>query len=121
MERINTYYNNTMDVDGAVEYGFRRNKREIENTIKYNGLTYELVENLDGYGKALVYKYNDYLSDKFILLSYNTIVTEIEDNLLILNGSFSNTTLKHIKAFCDKYAHKQVSKKDCDNKLMIAI
>ena len=121
MEIINTYYNNTMNVDGAVEYGFRRNKREIEKTIKYNGLAYELVENLDGYGKALVYRYTDYLSDKFILLSYNTVVTEIEDNLLILNGSFSNTTLKHIKEFCNKYARKQVTKKECDEKLILAI
>ena len=121
MEKINTYYNNTMNINGAVEYGFRRNKREIEKTIKYNGLAYELIENLDGYGKALVYRYTDYLSDKFVLLIYNTVVTEIEDNLLILNGSFSSTTLKHIKEFCYKYAHKQVTKKDCDNKSILAI
>lgn len=117
MERIKTYYNNTMNVDGAEDYGFRRNKREIENTIEFNGLIYELVERLDAYNKALVYKHND----RLILLSYNTIVTEIENNLLILNGSFSNTTLKHIKEFCNKYAHKQVTKKDCDNKSILAI
>lgn len=117
MERIKTYYNNTMNVDGREDYGFKRNKREVENTIEFNGLIYELVERLDAYNKALVYRNNN----KLILLSYNTIVTEIENNLLILNGSFSNTTLKHIKEFCLKYAHKQVTKKECDEKIIFAI
>lgn len=117
MKKIKTYYNNTMNVDGREDWGFKRNKKEIENEIIYNGVTYKLVERLDNYNKALVYKFND----SYILLSYNTVVVEIISKLLVLNGSFSSTTLKHIKEFCNKYANKQVTKKDCDEKLILAI
>lgn len=48
------------------------------------------------YKKAIVFKMNN--GDKH-LVSYSTVVASIVDSKVIVNGTYSNTTLRHIKEF----------------------
>ena len=42
--------------------------------------------------------------ERIALRSYETIVATIEDGWLAINGLYSMTTRRHIKAFCSEYA-----------------
>lgn len=91
---------------------FKRNKRDIIVTIKYDNTPYELIDNLKGfYNKALVYK-DLWNSGHLILVSYNTVVAECIGNKYILHGYYSQTTAKHISAFLANIGAQMLSKRE---------
>lgn len=59
------------------------------------------------YGKALVEERKNIT----ILTSYNTQVAIIKNNKAYINGTYSNTTLRHIKEFLKQNGFKAESKK----------
>jgi len=73
--------------------------------------SYELEARHDArasfYGKAKIREENN----KIILTSYNTDVAFIEDGKAIINGTYSATTLRHIKEFLLQHGFKAENKK----------
>lgn len=63
------------------------------------------------YGKAQVRE--GMQGDKYViqLQSYNTIVAELSDGKATVYGTYSNTTLKHIKEFLKQKGFKADNKK----------
>jgi hypothetical protein len=59
------------------------------------------------YGKARVYEENG----NKVLISYTTKVAEIKDNKPIVYGTYSSTTLRHIKEFLKQNGYKAESSK----------
>lgn len=59
------------------------------------------------YKKA--YYYNDSINNRIDLFSYSTNVATIKDNMLYVFGTYSNTTLRHIKEFMYQFGFKVVS------------
>lgn len=49
--------------------------------------------------------------NRLVLISYNTEVAYIEDNKAVVEGSYSQTTLRHIKEFLKQNGFKAVNKK----------
>lgn len=91
---------------------FKRNKRDIIKEFTHEGIDYILVKNLEGYyNKALIYQ-NKSNSNNYILVSYNTIVAEINENKYIIYGYYSETTKRHINAFLQRFGLETLSKKE---------
>lgn len=91
---------------------YKRNKRDILKEIIYNGKIYTLCENIEGfYNKALVYNNNN----NYLLMSYDTVVTEYNDKIMYLYGYYSQTTAKHINSFLEKFGFQTMSKKEIEN------
>ena len=83
--------------------------------------TYELAANYDArksfYGKARVIVYGGCKK----LLSYDTIVAEIKNGKLKLNGYYSNTTARHIREFAGQEGFGAITKKQMDNEETITL
>ena len=83
--------------------------------------TYELSANHDArksfYGKARVIVEKDCKK----LLSYDTIVAEIKNGKLKLNGFYSNTTARHIGEFAHQNGFGAITKKQMDNEETITL
>lgn len=93
---------------------FKRNKRDIIVTIKYDNTPHELIDNLEGfYNKALVYK-DLWNPGHLILVSYNTVVAECIGNRYIIHGYYSITTARHINAFLHNIGAETLSKKEIE-------
>ena len=92
------------------QYGsYKRNKRDIKKYIKYDGRYFELFENISGYyNKALIYK--EINKNNYILLSYETVVSEYKENKMILYGWYSMTTANHINAFLHRFNYASMGK-----------
>ena len=60
------------------------------------------------YRKAFV----EVLENGFRLISYNTVVAEINDSELKIFNMQSNTTLRHIKEFMQQKGFPKMAKKD---------
>ena len=58
------------------------------------------------YGKAKI----SYINSVLILKSYNTNVAYIKDNKVRVSGTYSNTTLRHIKEFLKQNGFKAENK-----------
>lgn len=58
------------------------------------------------YGKARTYEENG----KTVLVSYNTEVAYIQDGKAVVKGTYSDTTLRHIKEFLKQNGFKAESK-----------
>lgn len=73
--------------------------------------TYELKPNYDTrasfYGKANVIEFED---GTLLLKSYNTIVAIISSNHAFIDGTYSATTLRHIKEFLKQNYFKAENK-----------
>lgn len=54
------------------------------------------------YGKARVLKENGVIK----LLSYDTVIAEIKDNKVHINGFYSQTSTRHLKEFLKQYGFK---------------
>lgn len=95
------------------EWGtFKRNKRDIIENFKNEGINYILFKNIDGcYNKALIYK-NINNNKNYILVSYNTIVAEKNGNKFIIYGYYSDTTKRHINEFLRYFKMNQLSKRE---------
>ena len=65
------------------------------------------------YGKALVGE-NSLLGEGLHLKSYDTFVAKIVDGKAIVNGTYSATTLRHIKEFLLQNGFKAESKKQIE-------
>jgi hypothetical protein len=48
------------------------------------------------------------------LLSYSTIVAEIVNNELVVHGTYSNTTLRHIKEWLRQHGYAVNTKKEVE-------
>lgn len=109
--------NNEIYVGGQIidEWGtFKRNKRDIIKEFENDGKRYKLVKNFNGYyNKALMYENIDN-NKNLILVSYNTIVAEINGGEFIVYGYYSQTTAKHINEFLDYFLIKGMSKKEME-------
>jgi hypothetical protein len=98
------------DKDLAIAYkqGYKKGYAE-RYTEKYG--EYELKPVYDSrksfYGKAKVRKENG----RLILTSYNTDVAELENGKAYVYGTYSPTTLRHIKEFLKQYGYKAESSK----------
>ena len=93
---------------------FKRNKRDIIEEFENDEKKYKLVKNFDGfYNKALMYKNVDN-NKNLILVSYNTIVAEINGEEFIVYGYYSQTTAKHINEFLNYFLIKGMSKKEIE-------
>lgn len=91
---------------------FKRNKRDIIKEFSNEGIDYILVKNLEGhYNKALIYQ-NKSNSNNYILVSYNTIVAEINKYNYIIYGYYSETTKRHVNAFLQHFGLETLSKKE---------
>ena len=66
-------------------------------------------------GKAIVETFED---GRVNLLSYYTLVATIEDGRAIVFGTYSSTTLRHIKEFLLQNGFKATSKKQIENDYM---
>lgn len=97
------------------EWGtFKRSKRDIIEEFENDGKRYKLVKNFDGYyNKALMYENIDN-SKNLILVSYNTIVAEINGSEFVVYGYYSQTTARHINEFLDYFGIKGMSKKEIE-------
>ena len=108
---------NEIYVGGQIidEWGtFKRNKRDIIEEFENDGKRYKLVKNFNGYyNKALMYENIDN-NKNLILVSYNTIVAEINGGEFIVYGYYSQTTAKHINEFLDYFLIKGMSKKEME-------
>jgi hypothetical protein len=69
------------------------------------------------YGKAGV----RYEGDKIILRSYSTDVAYIENGRAIVNGYYSNTTLRHIKEFLKQNGFEADSWKQIEEDYMVTV
>lgn len=80
---------------------------------------YDLMPMYDGrksfYGKAKVIIME---SGEIILQSYDTFVASIKDGEVIINGFYSNTTLRHIKEFLKQNGFEVGSKKELEKMYM---
>jgi hypothetical protein len=86
-------------------------------------LLYELKPQYDSrksfYGKANVYRDDE---GKILLMSYSTIVAEIEDAIITesgepkvtVHGWYSNTTSRHINEFLQQYGYPKMTKKEME-------
>ena len=84
---------------------------------------YELKPQYDS-AKSFYKKANVYKDDKgkILLMSYTTIVAEIEDAMITedgkpklkVNGWYSNTTARHINEFAQQYGFNKMSKKEME-------
>ena len=94
------------------EWGtFKRNKRDIIKEFESDGNKYILTKNFNGYyNKALMYQNVNNINN-YILVSYNTIVAEINKDKFIIYGYYSQTTNKHIDAFLNWFGLKRMLKK----------
>lgn len=93
---------------------FKRNKSEIIKEFENNNENFTLFENIGGfYNKALIYQSKEN-KKHFILISYNTIVTEIKNDSFIIWGYYSRTTATHIDAFLYKNGLKSFCKKEIE-------
>lgn len=103
-------YNNNMYVEN---FGYRRNKRDIEEIIKYNNKEYKFDKILpNSNNKALLYRNNNIV----LLVSYNTVVAQvIENNNITCFGYYSSTTARHINEFFGMYNISSKSKKELEN------
>ena len=54
------------------------------------------------YGKARIIRENGVIK----LLSYNTVIAEIKDNKVHINGFYSQTSTRHLKEFLQQYGFK---------------
>lgn len=54
------------------------------------------------YGKARIIRENEVIK----LLSYDTIIAEIKDNKVHINGFYSQTSTRHLKEFLQQYGFK---------------
>lgn len=97
------------------EWGtFKRNKRDIIKEFENDGNKYILVKNFNGYyNKALMYQNENNLKN-YILVSYNTIVAEINGSEFIVYGYYSQTTARHINIFLNWFGLKGMSKKEME-------
>ena len=106
---------NEIYVGGQIvdEWGtFKRNKRDIIEEFENDGNKYILTKNFNGYyNKALMYQNENNLNN-YILVSYNTIVAEINKDKFIIYGYYSQTTNKHIDAFLNWFGLKGMWKKE---------
>lgn len=95
-----------------LQFGYRRNKRDIEKTIEWKGKTYNFIDTLPyNYNKALLYK-ND---NVVLLMSYETIVAQaIENTSITAFGYYSKTTARHINDFFEIYGKNKLSKKELE-------
>ena len=57
-------------------------------------------------------------SGEIILQSYDTFVASIKDGKVIINGFYSNTTLRHIKEFLKQNGFEVGSKKELEKMYM---
>ena len=67
------------------------------------------------YGKAKVIEME---SGEIILQSYDTFVASIKEGKVIINGFYSNTTLRHIKEFLKQNGFEVGSKKELEKMYM---
>lgn len=89
--------------------GYKKNKRDIETAIEYNGQVFEFLEALKGtYNKALLYKNGN----NIILLSYKTVVAEYNEKSqkFKIYGWYSKTTQGHINLFLNKFGFNSMDK-----------
>lgn len=111
--------------------GFADKKHIMRTTSKkHYGSSYELEPRYDSrksfYGKARV----EIEDGNKKLYSYNTLVAEIKDGRAIVHGTYSQTTLRHIKEFLKQEGFKaetskqmikdypeKVTKRQSENKL----
>lgn len=109
--------NNDIYVGGQVvnQWGtFKRNKRDIIKEFENDGNKYILTKNFNGYyNKALMYQNENNLNN-YILISYNTIVAEINGSEFVVYGYYSPTTARHINEFLDWFGLKRMSKKEIE-------
>ena len=63
------------------------------------------------YGKATVIE-DDY--NNIFLKSYDTIVAEIRDGKVKVNGWYSQTTGRHINEFLQQYGFEKMTKKEME-------
>ena len=79
---------------------------------------FELIAKFDSrksfYGKAKVITNNNIVQ----LRSYNTVVTEIKNEKVKIFGTYSPTTLRHIKEFLKQNNFKADTKKQIENDYM---
>ncbi|MFR7544831.1 MAG: hypothetical protein ACLUWN_02665 [Clostridia bacterium] len=54
------------------------------------------------YGKARIIRENGVIK----LLSYDTVIAEIKDNKVHINGFYSQTSTRHLKEFLQQYGFK---------------
>lgn len=77
-------------------------------------MAYELNSQYDSrksfYGKAQVV----YEGNSKVLYSYNTKVAEIKDGKPIVYGTYSTTTLRHIKEFLKQEGYKAETKEQIE-------
>ena len=93
---------------------FKRNKRDIIKEFENDGNNYILTKNFNGYyNKALMYQ-NENNTKNYVLVSYNTIVAEINGGKFIIYGYYSPTTARHINEFLDYFSIKGMSKKEIE-------
>lgn len=82
--------------------------------------TYELEPKYDNaksfYGKATVTELD--ALNSILLRSYNTKVAKIKDNKAIVYGTYSMTTLRHIKEFLRQNGFEVISKKQIEEEYM---
>lgn len=83
-------------------------------------ITYQLQPNTSQksfYGKAIVSQ----LGNEVQLTSYQTTVAEINTDKreIKLNGYYSTTTAKHIRAFCSMYTDEAITKKQMEDRVTI--
>ena len=92
---------------------FKRNKRDIIEEFENDGNKYILTKNFNGfYNKALMYQNENNLNN-YVLISYNTIVAEIDGgSKFIVYGYYSETTKRHINAFLNWFGLTSFSKKE---------
>lgn len=109
--------NNKINVGGQVidQWGtFKRNKKDIIKEFTNAGNNYILTKNFkEHYNKALMYQNTNNINH-YILISYNTIVAEINGDKFIIYGYYSPTTARHINSFLNYWSIKGMSKKEIE-------
>ena len=79
---------------------------------------YDLIPVFDSrksfYGKAKVIV----MENEIVLQSYDTFVASIKNGKVIINGFYSNTTLRHIKEFLKQNGFEVGSKKELEKMYM---
>ena len=95
-------------------YKIKSNKTFRVKPYQFENKSYDLGTHFDSadsfYGKARVRQENG----KKILTSYNTDVAKIENGKASINGTYSQTTLRHIKEFLLQNGFKAESKKQIE-------
>lgn len=117
MENKKIYKYNFDNLGGEIinQWGtYKRNKRNIRESIEYNGNIYKQIENIDGfYNKAIIYQ-DIKNSNNYFLLSYETIVAEYNGKYFNIFGYYSATTARHLNYFFEKFGFKKLSKKEIE-------